>query len=178
MSLDLLEELLGRGLRATVRARGGSMWPALRDGDVLTLQPLPPSRASGHRAVLAVRCGDALVIHRAVARRGDAVVLRGDANPAPDGAFPLTAILGEVVAVRRDGRPVRLSSGRLAGVLRFVRRVRALRLPRALRLVRAAPAVGVAGPAPAVRLAGPAPALRLAGPAVPAAAVRAGPAPW
>ena len=128
MTLDLLEQLLARGQRATVRARGGSMWPALRDGDVLTLQGAGPGAAlPAFREVVAVRCGDALVIHRTVRRDACAVVLRGDACPAPDGAFPLAAILGRVVAVRRAGRPVLLGRGLLAPLIRSLRRLRRLR---------------------------------------------------
>ena len=143
MRLELLEELLARGKPVTVRARGGSMWPALRDGDVLTLRKIPQGldlqgpkyffssgkitqgldlQALKHREVVAVRCGDALVIHRAVRRWGAVVVLRGDACPAPDGAFPLAAVLGRVVAVRRAGRPVPLRRGWLAPLFRTLRR--------------------------------------------------------
>ncbi len=161
MRLALLEELLRRGQRATVRARGGSMWPALRDGDVLTLQGITEalnlqglkySAPSGeitkdldlqsikHRDAVAVRCGDALVIHRAVRILGDAVLLRGDACPAPDGAFPLSAVLGRVAAVRRNGRAVRLSRGRLAPLFRLLlRAARAFRPRGRLTPVRALP---------------------------------------
>jgi hypothetical protein len=155
LRLELLEELLRRGQRATVRARGGSMWPALRDGDVLTLQGIPEDpdlqglkefprsqeitkdldlQVLQHRDVVAVRCGDALVIHRAVRQESGQLLLRGDACPAPDGCFPLAAVLGRVVSVRRAGRAVRLSRGRLAPLSRLLlRAARALSVRPVLR---------------------------------------------
>jgi hypothetical protein len=138
---DLLGELLAKGRCATLRARGGSMWPAIRDGDVLTLAPLrggdqsrtaplhrrDESWAAPLRAgdVVALRCGEALVVHRVVRCESGGVVLRGDALPREDGAFAASAILGRVVAVRRGSRRLRLGRGALAPLHRLL--LRALR---------------------------------------------------
>lgn len=125
---DLFEELLRRGHSATLRARGGSMWPSLRDGDVVTVAP---ARSVRRGEIVAVRCGDALVLHRAVSVEpgGAQVVLRGDSLPAADGKFALDEILGRVVSVRRGARTLAPGRGRLAfaGRLwqRIARRVRA-----------------------------------------------------
>lgn len=40
LRLDLVEEHLRQGRRVRLRARGSSMWPAVRDGDILTLAPV------------------------------------------------------------------------------------------------------------------------------------------
>jgi phage repressor protein C with HTH and peptisase S24 domain len=131
---DLFAELLAKGHRATLRARGGSMWPAIRDGDVLTLAPLRAGDEGGPPAVrpgdvVALRCGEALVVHRVVRCEGGGVVLRGDALPREDGAFAASAILGRVVAVRRGSQELRLGRGALAPLQRLV--LRALRKVRA-----------------------------------------------
>ena len=109
--LDLLAELLGRGKSLAFCARGGSMRPALRDGDVITLAPLarPPRRGE----VVAARRGGLLAVHRVVALVPGGAVLRGDACAAEDGVFTHDELIGRAVSVRRG--QVRLSAGRLGG---------------------------------------------------------------
>lgn len=134
-SATLLGELLGRGQRATLRARGGSMWPFLRDGDVVTLAPLTAPILLGE--VLLARRGDELVLHRAVRLTEGGPVLRGDALPREDGVFPAAQLLGRVVRLRRAGHagrgypPARLFALAMAPAcrlwLRVARRARSRR---------------------------------------------------
>ena len=97
--------LVGEALRFT--ARGQSMWPYLRDGDVVEILPrkLPvsvgdivfvPNVEFGqlHRVIALDRCGRALV--------------RGDALHEPDGWFDLKQISGVLGTVVRRGRLVRV----------------------------------------------------------------------
>lgn len=100
VSLDLLHS--GHPIR--FRATGSSMYPTIRDGDFITVEPL----ASG-----AVRTGDIVmyttderfVVHRVVALRSRDFVARGDALPQDDPPASLDRLLGRVVAVE----PKRLS---------------------------------------------------------------------
>ena len=133
--LDLLAELLGRGLPVTIKARGGSMRPALRDGDVLTVAPLPGPVRVGE--VVAARRGSQLSLHRVREVQAGRVRLCGDACAHDDGFFEPSELLGRAVAVRREGRPLapaRLGGavGRLLGLLRPLTRagLRAERLMR------------------------------------------------
>lgn len=98
----LFAELLWRGLPVSLRARGGSMWPFLRDGDVLTVLPLDRPARLGE--VLAVRRGDELVVHRAVRVRGRFAELQGDALSRSDGSFAAADLLGRVVLLRRGAK--------------------------------------------------------------------------
>lgn len=104
----LLLEALARGRTVSLTARGGSMWPFIRDGDRLTLAPL--DRAARVGDVVWVRAGTAPgPIHRV--RRIDRerrVCVQGDASIVPDGWFRQADLLGRVVAVERRGRRVRL----------------------------------------------------------------------
>ena len=115
--LELVAVLLARGRSVAVRARGGSMRPALRDGDVITLGPL--DRAPRRGEVVAARRGSLLIIHRVVrvirviAQGPGGVALRGDACAAGDGVFSLGELLGRAISVRRGGE--RLSRARLGG---------------------------------------------------------------
>jgi Peptidase S24-like len=110
--LELVAELLGRGREVKLRARGGSMRPALDDGDVLTLGPL--SRAPRPGEIVAVLRGGFFAIHRVDAANPSEARLRGDACAEADGWFAAAEVLGKVIAVQRGSR--RLSAARLGGV--------------------------------------------------------------
>ena len=159
---SLFAELIARGSHVTLRARGGSMWPALRDGDVLTIAPLdrPPARGE----VVAALCGGALTVHRflrfeqaqqLLARSPEQAqpvparspergrpaaalaILRGDALLREDRPLNSAALIGRVVRVRRGAREIsrRWWSGPLPLLLRPISRA-ALRLARRLRALR------------------------------------------
>lgn len=107
------------GLR--FQARGGSMAPFIRNGDILLIQPvnkvrrgdvilchLGNGRVLAHRVVKVIRdCGQA------------ALLIQGDALQYPDGVISLKSVLGRVAAVERGGRRIVLDAGswRLAGLL-------------------------------------------------------------
>lgn len=92
------EALASRG-EAVLRARGGSMWPSVRDGALLRVRAARP--AAGDIAVLKV--GDALVCHRVLAIGPRHVTVKGDAlTRAETYRVPRDAqVLGRVVGGRR-----------------------------------------------------------------------------
>jgi hypothetical protein len=51
------------------------------------------------------------IAHRVLRRADDHLMLQGDHNWRPDGAYPLAAVLGTVVALERDGRLIALNRG-------------------------------------------------------------------
>jgi len=93
------------GLRVyePVRVSGGSMYPALRDGDVVFVSS-KREPVAGDIALLHAP-GHGPVLHRVVERRGDGTLLtKGDANRLPDFApTPKTAVQGTVVRVLPAG---------------------------------------------------------------------------
>jgi len=108
----LSADILARGGSFDFEAHGHSMAPAIRDGDVLTLEP-----ARGE----AVRAGDVVlyrdlrsqpVVHRVAERqvRDGRVVLtiRGDAAPGAAEQVAAERVLGRVVRVQRRGRAIDL----------------------------------------------------------------------
>jgi signal peptidase I len=134
---DLAAESLQRGNALRVRARGDSMLPFLRDGDILHVRPVPAA---------AVRVGDVICyapspgklhLHRVVVRDARGFVTRGDALPYVEDV-PTAALLGRVVARERAGRlrcldtpAARYRSRVIAAAAPLV--ARALPLARALR---------------------------------------------
>jgi hypothetical protein len=106
---DLAADLLRRGERLRIKARGGSMLPFVRDGDVAHVMP-----SAGRE----IRVGDVicyetppggLILHRVVERDRDRFVAKGDALAFTE-AIDRQHLLGRVVAVERRGRVRRLDT--------------------------------------------------------------------
>lgn len=111
----------GRGIR--FRARGQSMFPMVRNGDVVIIHPtrgrdLRPGNVVLHR----IEPGR-LVAHRIVWRGVQEGTLllktRGDASLAPADLVRAGQVLGHVVAIQRGARLMRLDRGLwpLAGIV-------------------------------------------------------------
>lgn len=111
--LELMRAVLARGVPFRFRARGWSMAPFIRDGDVITVAPLVRSQPGIGEVVAFIRPeGEHLVVHRVVAHRGQAVFIQGDSVPEyADGVIPPENLLGRVTQVERDGRAVWLGLG-------------------------------------------------------------------
>lgn len=132
--LQLMDAALARGASFRFTARGFSMDPFVRDGDVLTVARVTRRPALGD--VIAVRdpVSRRLVVHRVVACRPEGVVVRGDGAGQADGVAGPRDVLGRVVAVERRGRCVRLGRGPERLALALLSRAGLLtRLVRALR---------------------------------------------
>lgn len=100
VATDLARAQLARGLSVQVVARGGSMWPFLLPGDVLTLAP--PGRLTPGLVVWVDGPGTAFgVIHRVVACLPGRVLTKGDALPRSDGWVSRERVRARVAAVRR-----------------------------------------------------------------------------
>jgi signal peptidase I len=96
-------DLLTRGYGVRFRAGGGSMRPAICDGDAITVKPVAVASLTPGRVVV-YRRDDRLFAHRIVetgCNRGgdDQVVLRGDAVGVCDAPVTRSQIIGEVVSV-------------------------------------------------------------------------------
>ncbi len=105
---ELAVQLLRRGERLRIRARGASMLPFVWDGDVAQVTPT----ASARIAVGDVVCYETpgrLFLHRVIRRDGDRLVTKGDALSSTE-VVDRTQVLGKVVSVERRGRITRLDS--------------------------------------------------------------------
>ena len=102
---EFLEAVLERGVPFRFTARGCSMYPAIKDRDVITVSPLG-GRAPGGGEVVAFRSDDErLVVHRIVAVEDGAYELHGDNCPMGDGRVSREAVLGVVTHVEPRGGP-------------------------------------------------------------------------
>lgn len=107
----LLADVLARGVPFRFEARGHSMIPFIRDGDVVTIAPLRDRRARFGEVVAFAGPARGLIVHRVVARKPGGYEIRADNSYAPDGNVPASSVFGAVTRVERRGHRVRLGLG-------------------------------------------------------------------
>jgi len=120
--------VLERGLPFRFRAMGGSMYPIIENGDVLTVAPLGRRVLSPGDVVEFLQPGHGgLRVHRVVGRRNGACLIQGDGLTEPDGWIPRENILGRVTAITRCGRPIHFGLGPERFAIALANRYGALR---------------------------------------------------
>jgi hypothetical protein len=124
---ELLQAVLQRKRSFRFRARGRSMAPFIRDGDIVTVAPIAeaPLRLGDVVAFLTPE-EDRLTLHRLVARQGEAWMLQGDNLQFPDGLVPQQSILGRVTGIARRGRSIHWGLGPERGLLALLSRLNLL----------------------------------------------------
>ena len=109
LSGPLLSELLcavfQRGMPFRFQANGFSMSPFIKDGDVVVVFPLT-NASPGLGDVLAFidKETENIIIHRAVGKKGDCYLMKGDNSSQADGLIPEEDILGYVKCIERNGK--------------------------------------------------------------------------
>lgn len=106
--MELIEAVHEKGASFRFPAKGHSMAPAIRDGDVITIAPLVdvvPRRGD----VLAFRHPERpqLLVHRVLHThaRDKRYFIKGDNCPIADGWVPAENVLGLITKVERNGKP-------------------------------------------------------------------------
>jgi len=115
--LDLTTELLSRGTTVRFRPSGRSMYPSIREGELITVEPVVASDVKLGDIVL-YRSERGLIAHRVVGTSPTQssvlsphnFFLQGDASLSSDQPVEAHQILGRVVGVQRDGRSLALAS--------------------------------------------------------------------
>lgn len=93
----LAQELSAAGLSFRFQAVGQSMYPTIRNGEVLHVEPIGNSKLKRGDIIL-FRRGDGLKAHRIVKIGGEVFVTRGDSSLQADSEVGREEILGRVVA--------------------------------------------------------------------------------
>jgi hypothetical protein len=110
---ELAADLLRRGSPLRIKARGGSMTPFVRDGDVALVAPIDGRKVGIGDVICYETPTGKLLLHRLIAGDRDRVVAKGDALTFVE-VIDRTRLLGKVVAVERHGTVKRLDT-RVAG---------------------------------------------------------------
>ena len=126
--LELMHAVLARGVPFRFCARGWSMAPFIRDGDVITVSPLLQALPEVGEVVAFVRPGVGnLIVHRVIARRDGGLFIQGDSlTDHSDGMVPQENLLGRVTLIERDGHNVWLGLGPERFVIAWLSRGRLL----------------------------------------------------
>ncbi len=122
--LDITTELLSGGTTVHFRPSGRSMYPSIREGELITVEPVQASDVKPADIVL-YRSQRGLIAHRVIeiaSRDASVFRLRGDASLSCDEPVAAEQILGRVVGVKRNGRSIQLAT-RGAKLWHKVRRV-------------------------------------------------------
>jgi len=99
----VIAAILADGRIVRFEAGGDSMYPLIRSGDRLLVEPVAP-RALRRGDVVLARLDRGLTAHRIVRIDGDTITTRGDNCDGDDPPFTPAQLLGRVRAVERDGR--------------------------------------------------------------------------
>jgi len=106
---DLAVNVLRQGHPLRIKARGASMLPLLRNGDVVTVTPAAPIEIRVGDVICYESLPGRLAIHRVVARVGDHLLAKGDAVGSIDNVTP-ARLLGKITRIERSGRLKRLDT--------------------------------------------------------------------
>ena len=121
---DVATGLLRQGYGVRFYAKGWSMYPTIKDGEMITVEPVVPSQVK-RGDILLHHNGRGVIAHRVVriGRKkallstqnsvlGTFFILRGDASSTCDEPVETDQALGKVVSVEQDGRLIDLDSWR------------------------------------------------------------------
>ena len=111
-------ELLRSGHKVRFQAPGRSMHPTIREGETITVEPIPSSTVKKGDIIL-YQTGNNVIAHRVVRikkrRNGSpCFILRGDASTICDAPVEAGQILGKVTSVERIGHSIDLYGKRVA----------------------------------------------------------------
>lgn len=117
----LAADILAAGHTLRFRARGTSMRPFIRDGNILEIRPAGVSPIRCGDVVLCCNDSDRVVVHRIVGQENGhmRLLIQGDALTRPDGRISRDQVLGKVVVIERGKRRIDIDTGlpRLSGLL-------------------------------------------------------------
>ena len=113
---ELAADILNKGDTLRFRAHGGSMHPFIRDGDIIEVKPIMEASAIRLGDVIFYRSSRGrLFAHRVIKVGGQrdqrALVTKGDSTSSPDPLVHPEQVLGQVVAIKRGDRRIRLDRG-------------------------------------------------------------------
>ena len=110
LMLNLTTQLLRDGQSVRFRAPGRSMYPTIREGEAITVEPILPSEVKVGDIIL-YRSDDGVIAHRVTRiERGEndgrRFILRADTWGEYDEPVYADQVMGKVVSTERGGRSI------------------------------------------------------------------------
>lgn len=113
--LELSKEILGQGLILRFQATGWSMFPAVRDGDILCIRPATPDEIKPHDIIFYRTEDSRLIVHRVrkkiLSGQGIVFETKGDFCWGKTEVIPFENVLGTVRDIQRNGRSIDICHG-------------------------------------------------------------------
>ena len=115
---SIAQDVLGRGRTLRFKAKGGSMSPFIRNGDVVEVVPVKTKINLGDIVLYRSSYGNP-VVHRVIQRSNESIITKGDSLSSSDQPVLSKQVLGRVVSVEKNGWRIRLDTpmGKLINVL-------------------------------------------------------------
>lgn len=102
---EIMASVLEKGAAFRFTAKGNSMWPFIRDQDILTISRVPASGIKvGDVVAVANPATGSVIVHRVVATPAAGVMIKGDNCATADGVFAVDCVLGMVTTIERGKR--------------------------------------------------------------------------
>ena len=109
---ELIMEVVSKGVECRLQARGYSMSPFIKDGDMITISPVSGSLPRFGDVIAFIHPKTVkLLIHRVVWKCGDTCLVKGESALEPDGLIKKENVLGLVTKVERKGKGIFLGLG-------------------------------------------------------------------
>ena len=111
--LELMKAVLAKGASYRFPAYGFSMYPFIRNGDIITVSLLAKERKAGFGRVVALihPLSGKLIVHRVIGRQSASCLIKGDNAFEVDGLVEDQNILGYVSKAERNGKRIILGLG-------------------------------------------------------------------
>lgn len=128
--ITLLKDILEKDKPVRFQVRGSSMFPAIRNDDIICISPLGgKSPATGEVVAFVHQPGNRLLVHRVVQKKSGGLKIKGDNNRTFDsGIIEPSNILGRLTRLERKGRKVRFGMGPERIMIAWMSRTGTLRL--------------------------------------------------
>lgn len=109
---SISNEVLERGGLFCFKAHGSSMYPFIRDGDILTVQPIEIETLTIGDVAFYRSAWDRVIVHRIVEKKitnGQCVlIMRGDSGLNTNEHVPVDQVLGRVMSIQRGQKIIQL----------------------------------------------------------------------
>lgn len=110
--LELSKEVLDKGASLRFQARGGSMYPFIRGGEFIHVEPLGRSDINYADIIFYHGLYGKIIVHRVIKKRvqdGKVMLLtKGDSSPGPDGYTGIDNVLGRVAAIEKGNMAIQI----------------------------------------------------------------------
>jgi len=114
--LELSKDIFKKGKSIRFQAKGWSMRPFIRDGDIIVVSPIENSSIKTGDVVFYLTTENKVMVHRVIKKykkdknNRSTMFIKGDATFSSPEKVEMQNVLGKVVAVERNGRKKRLDT--------------------------------------------------------------------